>query len=392
MPERPVLAWSPGLVAYDFGAGHPMNPVRLRLTVALLDRLGLLDPDVVEVVAAEPADDALLGLVHTPGLLAAVRAAGRGEPDPVRGLGTPDDPVFPGMHEAAAGVVGATVAAARAVWEGAPRRAVSLAGGLHHAMPDQASGFCVYNDVAVAIRWLLEAGARRVAYVDVDAHHGDGVEHVFWDDPRVLTVSIHQVGTTLFPGTGFPADVGGPAARGSAANVALAPGTGDAGWLRALDAVAVPLVEEFAPDVLVTQHGCDAHRLDPLTDLAVTVDGMRAAALVLAGLADRHAGGRWLATGGGGYAVAQVVPRAWAHLVAVVEGRPLDPQTPTPEPWREEVAALALAAPSSMTDGADAAFRPWTAGYDPHSALDRTILATRSATFPWHGLDPYSSW
>ncbi len=388
MPSPLHLSWSPRLTDYDFGPGHPMAPLRLRLTWDLVRGLGLLDPARVTVVEPGVADDATLALVHTSEYVAAVRAGGAGVPDPAHGLGTPDVPIFPGMHEASARIVGATVDAARAVWSGEPRHAVSLAGGLHHAMPDHASGFCVYNDVAVAIRWLLAAGARRVAYVDVDAHHGDGVERVFWDDPRVLTISIHQSGASLFPGTGFPGDIGGPSARGGAVNVAFPPGTGDAGWLRAVDAVVAPLVEEFAPDVLVSQHGCDAHRRDPLTDLAMTVDGMRAAAVAIEALAAQHAGGRWLATGGGGYAVADVVPRAWAHLVAVASGRPVAPETPVPQSWRDAVEALGLAAPETMSDGAAPASRPWSAGYDPDSAIDRAILASRSASFPWHGLEP----
>lgn len=388
MPSRLHLAWSPRLAAYDFGLGHPMNPLRLRLTMDLVRDLGLLDAEGISVVAPEMADDATLALVHEPAYIAAVRAAGEGVPDPERGLGTPDDPIFPGMHEASARIAGATLEAARAVWEERAERGVSIAGGLHHAMPDHASGFCVYNDVAIAIRWLLDAGARRVAYVDVDAHHGDGVERVFWNDPRVLTISIHQSGTTLFPGTGFPGAVGGPEARGSAVNVAFPPGTSDAGWLRALDAVAAPLVAEFAPDVLVSQHGCDAHRRDPLTDLALTIDGLRAVALAVEDMAVRHAGGRWVATGGGGYAVADVVPRVWAHLVAVAAGRPLAPQTPVPPVWRERVAALGYVAPATMSDGVTPAWRPWSAGYDPDSPVDRAILATRAASFPWHGLEP----
>lgn len=392
MPECLVLPWSPALAAYDFGPGHPMAPLRLLLTADLLDHLGLLDPSVTRVVEPEPADDAVLATVHHPEYIAAVRAAGHGVPDPERGLGTPDTPIFPGMHDAAALVVGATQAGARAVWGGPPRHAVSIAGGLHHAMADHASGFCVYNDVAVAIRWLLDAGARRVAYVDVDAHHGDGVERIFWDEPRVLTISVHQSGATLFPGTGFAGDIGGPAARGSAVNVALPAGTGDAGWLRALDAVVAPLVAEHAPDVLVSQHGCDGHARDPLTDLGLSIDGQRAIAVVLADLAARHAGGRWLATGGGGYAVADVVPRAWAHLVAIAAGRPIEPSTAVPESWRRRVLDTGLRAPHSMSDGVEPSFRRWAAGYDPDDPVDRAILATRSAVFSWHGLDAYSSW
>ena len=219
-------------------------------------------------------------------------------------------------------------------------------------MPDRASGFCVYNDVAVAIRWLLANGAKKVAYVDVDVHHGDGVERIFWDDPRVLTVSLHETGQMLFPGTGFPADSGGPGAEGSAVNVALPPGTSDAGWLRAFHAVVPPLLREFAPDVLVTQQGCDSHRDDPLAHLALSVDGQRASYLALHDLAHEVADGRWVAFGGGGYAIVDVVPRAWTHLLAVVSGTPFDVAESTPPQWRDEVRArLGVLAPTRMTDG-----------------------------------------
>ena len=225
------------------------------------------------------------------------------------------------MHEAAAHVVGASLEAFRQVWSGESLHSANITGGLHHAMPDRASGFCVYNDVAVGIRWLLDQGAERVAYVDVDVHHGDGVEAIFWDDPRVLTISLHETGQFLFPGTGFSGDVGGEGAEGSAVNVALPPGTGDAGWLRAFHAVVPDLVREFAPDVLVTQHGCDSHAEDPLAHLMLSVDGQRAAYVALHELAHEVAGGRWVATGGGGYALVDVVPRAWSHLLGVVSGR-----------------------------------------------------------------------
>ena len=254
--------------------------------------------------------------------------------------------MFARMHEASAHVVGASLEAFRRVWSGEALHAANISGGLHHAMPDRASGFCIYNDVAVGIKHLLAQGAQRVAYVDVDVHHGDGVERIFWDDPRVLTISLHETGQMLFPGTGFPADVGGPDARGSAVNVALPPGTSDAGWLRAFHAVVPPLLREFRPDVLVTQHGCDSHADDPLAHLMLSVDGQRAAYLALHELAHEVAGGRWVATGGGGYALVGVVPRAWTHLLAIVGGRPLEPETETPGEWREHVrASLDLMAP-----------------------------------------------
>jgi acetoin utilization protein AcuC len=256
-------------------------------------------------------------------------------------------------------------------------------------MPGNASGFCIYNDVALAIQWLLDNGAEKVAYVDVDAHHGDGVQTMFYDDPRVLTVSIHEGPQTLFPGTGFATEIGGEGAEGSAANVALPPGTSDAGWLRAFHAVIPPLVREFAPDILVTQQGCDSHMDDPLTNLMLSVDGQRASYIALKELADEVCGGKWVATGGGGYAVMDVVPRAWAHLLAIVAGNPLDPAALTPERWRARVAELrGMPAPLSMTDGRQVNYRAWELGYDPASWLDRSIMASRTATFPLNGLDP----
>jgi acetoin utilization protein AcuC len=391
-PGPASVVFDRSLTDYDFGLDHPMAPVRVDLTMLLATSLGVVGPRL-RTVAAPMADDDLIATVHDEQLVAAVR---RAAPDAERGLGTDDNPVFPGMHQAAAHVVGATVEACRQVWTGLSVHSANITGGLHHAMPGRASGFCVYNDVAVGIRWLLDQGAERVAYVDVDAHHGDGVEAVFRDDPRVLTISLHESGQFLFPGTGASADVGGPGAEGHTVNVPLPPGTGDAGWLRAFHAVVPPLLRAFGPEVLVTQQGCDSHRADPLADLELTVDGQRAAYLALHDLAHEVAGGRWVATGGGGYAVASVVPRAWTHLLAAVAGSPLDPGTPVPQEWREHVEGLlGLDAPTLLGDLADDArlpggprFRAWEEGYDPGSWLDRSVHATRVAAFPYHGLDP----
>jgi acetoin utilization protein AcuC len=333
----------------------------------------------------------LLRTVHDQRLIDAVIRAGSepGYANPALGLGTEDNPTFPHMHEASAHIVGATVEACRQVWSGESGHSANISGGLHHSMRHLASGFCIYNDVAVGIQWLLDHGAERVAYVDVDVHHGDGVQDVFYNDPRVLTISLHETGQVLFPGTGFAGDDGGPDARGSSVNVALPPGTADTGWLRAFHAVVPPLVTEFAPDVLVTQHGCDSHREDPLAHLMLTVDGQRAAYLALHELAHLVCEGRWVVTGGGGYAVIDVVPRAWTHLLAIVAGRPIDPESEVPDSWRRLVESqTGHAAPRLFTDGILPGHRDWTNGYDPHSALDRAIFATRSAVFPWHGLDP----
>jgi acetoin utilization protein AcuC len=380
------VAWDDRLTGYDFGPGHPLAPVRVELTFALARALGVLGGDGVRVVAPELATPGELELIHDPAYIAAVQAGGA---NGFFGLGTPDNPVFPGMHEASALVSGATLAAARAVFTGQTEHGISVAGGLHHAMRANASGFCIYNDPAVAIKWLLGQGVEKIAYVDVDVHHGDGVQAAFYGDPRVLTISLHEHPMTLFPGTGLPSDNGGPGAAGTAVNVALAAGTGDAGWLRAFDAVVPPLLRAFGPQVLVSQHGCDSHRLDPLAHLELTVDGQRTAAQWLHRLAHEVAGGRWLATGGGGYALVQVVPRTWTHLLAEASGRPLDPAAATPQSWREFAhGRTGATAPESMTDGAPAAFTPLSAGYDPDDWADRSIMATREAVFPHHGLSP----
>jgi acetoin utilization deacetylase AcuC-like enzyme len=375
--------WDDRLMSYDFGPEHPMNPIRVDLTMALARGLGVLDAPGVSVEEFEAADDALLKLVHDPAYLDAVR---REELDVARGLGLADNPVFPGMHDASALVAGASVAAAQAVWSGAATHAANIAGGLHHAMHGAASGFCVYNDPAIAIAWLLEQGARKVAYVDVDVHHGDGVQAAFYEDPRVLTISLHESPRTLFPGTGLPQETG---VDGTSVNVALPPGTGDRLWLRAFDAVVPPLLRRFAPEILLTQHGCDSHDLDPLAHLTLSVDGQRAAYAALHRLAHETAGGRWILTGGGGYELVHVVPRAWTHLLAEASERPIAPETPTPQAWRAYVRErTGRNAPERMTDGVDMEVRTWASGYDPANPVDRAVLATRRAVFPEHGLDP----
>ena len=386
------VVWDPSFTSYDFGPGHPLAPVRLDLTARLADALGLLSRPGVQVSGAEAADDDELATVHDPDYVAAVR---RVSDDPTltdlaRGLGTEDDPVFAGMHEASARVARGSIECAEQVWTGEVVHGVNFCGGLHHAMPDRASGFCVYNDIALGIRRLLDLGARKVVYVDVDVHHGDGPQTIFWDDPRVLTISVHESGRMLFPGTGFPDELGGPDALGSAVNVALPPGTGDAGWLRAVHSVVPQLIRAFEPEVLVSQHGCDTHFLDPLAHMAVTVDAQRTAAVTLHSLAHEVCDGRWVALGGGGYEVVDVVPRSWAHLVGIAVHAPVDPATAVPEDWAAYVRSrFGRSAPARMTDGRDTWWRSWEVGYDPDDAVDRAVMATRKAAFPLHGLDPF---
>ena len=326
-----IVIWGDEFASYDFGPMHPLRPVRLELTMALAREVGALG--TANVVAPRPADQSILELVHTPEYIGAVREAPHGFYSQLRayGLGPGDNPIFAGMHEASSLVAGASVQAAQAVWDGGVRHAVNISGGLHHAMPSMASGFCIYDDPALAIAWLLEAGAERVAYVDVDVHHGDGVQAAFYADPRVLTISIHEAGAGFFPGTGWREEVGLGAGTGSSMNVPLAAGADDESWHAAFDAEIPERLREFRPQIIVSQMGCDTHALDPLAHFDLTLSGQRRTYAKVHALAHELCDGKWVVTGGGGYDPARIVPRSWAALLAEVTGSNL-PET-IPENW-----------------------------------------------------------
>lgn len=394
MVTRVGIVWDESLTGYNFGAHHPMDPVRLDLTARLCREFGLLDCPEASLINPDVPDDDILLAVHTPDYVAAVKAASE---NPLAastryGLGTEDDPAFHGIHEVSARISAGTLEVCRGVWEGTYDHGVNFTGGFHHAMPNTAAGFCIYNDAGVAIQWLLDHGVERVAYVDVDVHHGDGVERMFWDEPRVLTVSMHETGAVLFPGTGFATDTGGSAAPAGAVNVALPPGVGDAPWLRAYHAIVPAALRAFAPQIIVSQHGADTHSLDPLAHLALSVDAQKIAMESMRDLANELCGGKWVALGGGGYEVVDVVPRSWTHLVAVALGRDVPLEAPVPETWREHVRQLfGVPGPEMMGDGASDRgriwFRAWESGFDPDNSVDRAIMATREAVFPGLGLD-----
>ena len=390
MSERVGYVWDERLAAYDFGPGHPLAPVRVQLANRLVREFGLLEHANVRALSpVNLADIEDVLRVHAAEYVQAVQHASvdRAFSAPEFGLGPGDNPAFLGMHEASLRVVGATMAATTAVHSGEFDHAVNLAGGLHHGMPAAAEGFCIYNDIGVAIAWLLEQGVERVAYVDIDVHHGDGVQAMFWDDPRVMTISIHESPATLFPGSGWPSETGGPRAAGSSVNIALPAGTGDQGFLRALHAVVPDLLGAFAPQILLTQQGVDTHLEDPLAHLMLSIDGQRMAFEALHRWAHRYAGGRWIAVGGGGYEWVEVVPRAWAHLVAEAAGRRIEPTADVPRGYLDYVLeALGRAAPQRMTDGRTPWPKPFDEGYDPDDPVDQAILATRAAVFPAWGL------
>ena len=324
--DGPLLVFGPRSMTYDFGPGHPLTPRRFGPGIDLLRAVGA-EPGL----APEPASDAELEVVHAPEYIAAVRGFGE---DPARppafGIARFGDvPAFPGMHEASAAVAGGSLRAIEAILRGDVAHAFHPGGGLHHAMPARASGFCVYNDVALAVAAARLAGLR-VLYVDLDVHHGDGVEAIHADDPGVMTVSFHESGRYLFPGSG-EASGGRGAAAGTVVNVPLEPYTGERAWLAAVGELVPDLAAAFRPDVVVSQHGADSHAWDPLAHLRVTTTAMGAAARIVDEVAHRHAGGRWLATGGGGYDVYRVVPRAWA--LTWLAGAHREPPTAIPEAW-----------------------------------------------------------
>ncbi len=332
------FAWNPAILDYNFGAQHPLDPMRLRAFLDLLEDAGLLAPDDPRRLTTTLATRDELELVHRPAYVDAVQKLSEGPPydealAELYGFGSDDNPAFEGMHQAAAAIVGASLAAARAVAEGACGHAFSPGGGLHHALPERASGFCIYNDIAVAIADLVHRREWKVLYVDFDAHHGDGVQAAFYDDPRVLTFSIHETGRHLFPGTGFLREMGVGAGLGYAVNMPVSAFTTDDSWVEAVEAILPGLAARFQPDIIVSQHGCDGHAWDPLSHLRLTTSAFARAAQLVHELAHDYCDGRWLALGGGGYDVLGVVPRAWTLVWAEVAHQPR-PET-VPEPWRD---------------------------------------------------------
>ncbi len=350
-----IVLYGDSLVSYDLGPEHPLQPSRYALTVALLKELGWLEPPQVLIEEPRPATLSELLTVHSYPYIEAVQkaqaAARRGQPVPellLYGLGTTDVPVFKDIHDASALHTGASLQAMQALLAERTLHSYSPAGGMHHALRARASGFCVYNDCAVAIAAALEQGAR-VAYLDFDAHHGDGVQAAFYEDARVLTISVHESGQFLFPGTGFAHEMGKGEGAGTCINIPLPPSAGDDAILRAFERVIVPAVTLFAPDLVVTQTGCDTHHSDPLTDLQATLPLYPELASRLHALVHEVCDGRWLILGGGGYDPADVTPRAWTAFIGTVLGQEVK-DVVLPERWREASRAAGGDPPFHLLD------------------------------------------
>lgn len=333
MPETAFI-YGAALSRYELSPEHPFKPLRLELTRTLAEACHLLSDD--DVVAPEPLSRTELLELHDPDYVAAVEAVSHGQrvPNATRyGLGTTDNPIFPNMHEAILAVCGASVTAARLLGTGEVKRAASFSGGLHHAMRDRMSGFCTYNDAALSIHELVLQHGWRVAYIDLDAHHGDGVQDFFYTSGEVLTFSAHESGRYLFPGTGSVEEMGEGAGRGSSLNLPLEPFTEDAAYLAGLREVLPRALEAFRPDVIVLQAGADMHRFDPLSHLNLSVQGVVESYRLVSELADTYCDGKLLVLGGGGYDPYRTVPRLWTLLWAVLSRRAL-PET-IPESWRK---------------------------------------------------------
>lgn len=331
------FVYSPEQLGYKFSDDHPFNHKRLTLTIDLLKSIGALYDD--DIIPARMATDEELLLAHDAAYIDIVKKAGHGQLSPAQcenyGIGTEDTPVFQNMHEASALLVGGTLTAVDCVMEGKSKHALNLAGGLHHGFRGRASGFCIYNDSNVAIKYLQKKYNARVLYVDTDAHHGDGVQWGFYDDPNVCTLSIHETGRYLFPGTGAVTERGNGEGYGTSFNFPIDAFTEDESFLEIYEQSMRDIFEFFKPDVVITQNGADAHYFDPLTHLYGTMNIYQYIPKLARELANEYCGGKWIGVGGGGYDIWRVVPRAWSYVWLAMNDIPY-PTGNIPDEWLEK--------------------------------------------------------
>lgn len=333
MKKNAIFIYSDDMLTYKFHDDHPFNQLRVQMTLDLLKQSGAIDSK--QVITPRMATDEEIALIHSIDYMDAVKLAGQGNLDPQiaesYGLGTEDTPVFKEMHEASALLVGATLTACEQVMEGNALHALNLGGGLHHGHRGKASGFCVYNDCSIAIKWLREKYDARVLYIDTDAHHGDGVQWSFYEDQNVCTISIHETGRYLFPGTGNYVERGQGDGYGYSFNVPVDAFTEDESWLEIYTAIVKEVAHYFKPDIILTQNGADAHYYDPLTHLSLTMKSFDAIPKLAHEMAHEHCGGKWIAVGGGGYDIWRTVPRAWGKIWLAMNDD--DRTGPLPESW-----------------------------------------------------------
>ncbi len=379
--DGPLLVFGPRSITYDFGPEHPLTPRRFGPGIELLRSVGA-EPGL----APEPARDEDLLLAHSARYVATVKRLSEdplGPPEMGIGRGG-DDPAFPGMHEAAASVADGSLRAIEAILRGDVEHAFHPGGGLHHAMRERASGFCIYNDPALAIARARRDGLR-VLYLDFDVHHGDGVQALHLDDPGVMTVSFHESGRYLFPGSGYANELGWGTAAGTSVNLPFQPPTGERPWIAAVRALVPALAAAFGPDLIVSQHGADSHAFDPLAHMLVTTTAMGEAARITDAVAHRYASGRWLATGGGGYDAYRVVPRSWS--LVWLAGAHRDAPLETPRAWRERWADEAAEyfqapLPETFDDPPNAGLPVSTDQQRAEAASTSTVSLVRQVVLP----------
>ena len=327
---------------YNFGPRHPLRPLRLMLTYSLIEKLGLMNHGKLELITPRMATREEIVSVHSPQYVDVVKQLSE-DPDNhadlkpyIYGLGPGDNPIFKGMYEASALICGASLTAAEKVWtDEAFNVTFNPAGGLHHAMKNKASGFCIFNDIAVAIRHLKKLDENiRVAYLDIDCHHGDGVQWLFYDDPNVLTISFHESGKFLFPGTGNTEEKGKEMGEGYSVNFPILPGTSTKMYLKLFRSCVPEILKAYSPDILITQLGVDTHYNDPLTQMGLSIQAYKSLAKEMDLYAQKYCNNKWLALGGGGYLMT-VVPRAWTLFLAQM--LEVDLKNELPKQWIEEI-------------------------------------------------------
>ncbi|RKN86679.1 acetoin utilization protein AcuC [Paenibacillus ginsengarvi] len=347
MSKNAVYVFHENELQYRFNDTHPFDPERLLMTRDLLDKIGALDPSQIRKPRMATEEEILL--VHTPEYVNEVKALSEPEPtaqalaDSERfGLDTEDTPYFTGMHDITRQVAGGSIVASDIVMTGQADHALHLGGGLHHALPNKGAGFCVYNDASVAIAYIRKKYDVKVLYVDTDVHHGDGVQWSFYHDPNVCTLSFHETGKYLFPGTGAANERGEGEGYGMCINVPVEPYTEDDSWMEGFNEAMERVVRFFKPDIIISQHGCDAHALDPLAHVHCSTRIYLEMPKTIHQLAHQYCGGRWVALGGGGYDIWRVVPRAWSFLWLTMIEHPLlermkrEPRLALPETWLSE--------------------------------------------------------
>lgn len=362
---------------FDYGQSHPLRPFRLKLTYELIASCGLLALPGAELIEARMATDDELSTFHDPEYLDILKAAGSGRYKTCGdrfGIGTGDNPPFKGLYEWSRIVAGASLQASALVKEGKASVAFNISGGLHHARAEQASGFCYVNDVVIAILHLL-AGGNKVAYIDIDAHHGDGVQEAFYSSDKVLTISLHETGAALFPGTGFPRETGEGLGRGYSVNVPMPPGSDDDLFLHAFREIVPPLLAAYRPDFVVSQLGVDMLAGDPLAHMHYTMDGFCEAVSII-----REIAPRWVALGGGGYDITNVA-KAWTLAWAIMNG--VEPPAEIPDDFLNRYRTVGFTSGSMRDlDGG----RPRPSSPKLRYEVDRILGEIRKTIFPRFGL------